>query len=359
MADNVPITPGTGVDIGADEVASVKYQRTKVVWGPDGTVNDTDVASGKMLPVQLRDSDGTDVALTGKLGGLTETAPATDTASSGLNGRLQRIAQRLTSLIALLPTALGAQGGLKVEGVASGTAVPISATQLPAALAAGGGMKIEGVAGGVAVPISAASLPSHAVTNIGTFATQVDGAALTALQLIDDSVKQDDAGFTVGTDKATIAGGVVVAHGSAPDAADAADAGAILLNRHRVQFTIGGHPNVTTIKHTTITTAVTDAAIITISTGLKIVVTAITATLDNASTVFPTILVGFGSANTPTTTGVILAHGGTPAGGGVNRGDGSGMLGVGGDGEDLRVTTTGNATGNGLQIVVTYYTIDS
>jgi hypothetical protein len=42
-----------------------------------------------------------------KIGALTETAPATDTASSGLNGRLQRIAQRLTSLIALLPTSLG------------------------------------------------------------------------------------------------------------------------------------------------------------------------------------------------------------------------------------------------------------
>jgi len=41
------------------------------------------------------------------LGGVTETAPATDTASSGLNGRLQRIAQRITSLIALLPTSLG------------------------------------------------------------------------------------------------------------------------------------------------------------------------------------------------------------------------------------------------------------
>jgi hypothetical protein len=35
-----------------------------------------------------------------KAGSLTETAPATDTASSGLNGRLQRIAQRITSLIA-------------------------------------------------------------------------------------------------------------------------------------------------------------------------------------------------------------------------------------------------------------------
>lgn len=41
------------------------------------------------------------------LGSLTETAPATDTASSGLNGRMQRVAQRITSLIGLLPTSLG------------------------------------------------------------------------------------------------------------------------------------------------------------------------------------------------------------------------------------------------------------
>lgn len=42
-------------------------------------------------------------------GAVNETAPANDTASSGLNGRLQRIAQRLTSLIALLPASLGAK----------------------------------------------------------------------------------------------------------------------------------------------------------------------------------------------------------------------------------------------------------
>lgn len=45
--------------------------------------------------------------LTAPIGAVGETAPASDTASSGLNGRLQRIAQRLTSLIALLPTSLG------------------------------------------------------------------------------------------------------------------------------------------------------------------------------------------------------------------------------------------------------------
>lgn len=49
------------------------------------------------------------------LGATNETAPASDTAASGHSGRLQRIAQRLTSLIALLPAALGASGGLKIE----------------------------------------------------------------------------------------------------------------------------------------------------------------------------------------------------------------------------------------------------
>lgn len=42
-----------------------------------------------------------------QIGSVTEAAPASDTASSGLNGRLQRIAQRLTSLISLLPASLG------------------------------------------------------------------------------------------------------------------------------------------------------------------------------------------------------------------------------------------------------------
>lgn len=42
-------------------------------------------------------------------GAVNETAPASDTASSGLNGRLQRVAQRITSLIGVLPSSLGAK----------------------------------------------------------------------------------------------------------------------------------------------------------------------------------------------------------------------------------------------------------
>lgn len=53
-------------------------------------------------------------------GAVTETAPASDTASSGLNGRLQRLAQRITSLI----TALGSPLQAMADYVAGTTIHP-------------------------------------------------------------------------------------------------------------------------------------------------------------------------------------------------------------------------------------------
>lgn len=51
------------------------------------------------------------------IGSRTETAPASDTASSGLNGRLQRVAQNITSLISKLPSALGQTSAANSLGV--------------------------------------------------------------------------------------------------------------------------------------------------------------------------------------------------------------------------------------------------
>lgn len=76
-----------------------------------------------------------------RIGDVTEAAPASDTASSGLNGRLQRIAQRITSLIGLLPASLGtktAAGSLSVtlsenetySAVATSVAVAASPTDI-------------------------------------------------------------------------------------------------------------------------------------------------------------------------------------------------------------------------------------
>jgi hypothetical protein len=58
MADNVGYTPGAGATIAADDIGGILFQRIKVTWGPDGTANDADTASGKPLPVQLRLSTG-------------------------------------------------------------------------------------------------------------------------------------------------------------------------------------------------------------------------------------------------------------------------------------------------------------
>lgn len=65
------------------------------------------VATEATLATRLTESD-----FDTKTGSLTETAPATDTASSGLNGRLQRIAQRITSLITALGSPFQAGGSI-------------------------------------------------------------------------------------------------------------------------------------------------------------------------------------------------------------------------------------------------------
>jgi hypothetical protein len=97
MADNVAITAGSGTTIAADDVgAGVLVQRVKATWGPDGTANDTDVATGKPLPTQLRSPTGVD--LTGSAG----------TASAAV---------------------------LTVQGIASGVAQPVSLATAPALVA--------------------------------------------------------------------------------------------------------------------------------------------------------------------------------------------------------------------------------
>lgn len=59
------------------------------------------------------------------IGATDETAASSDTATSGLNGRLQRIAQRLTSLIALFPSALTGGGNFKAAIVESTATVTV------------------------------------------------------------------------------------------------------------------------------------------------------------------------------------------------------------------------------------------
>jgi hypothetical protein len=51
MADNIPITPGTGDVVAADDIAGAKHQRVKLVLGADG-VSDGDVSTANPMPVK-------------------------------------------------------------------------------------------------------------------------------------------------------------------------------------------------------------------------------------------------------------------------------------------------------------------
>ena len=57
MADDVTL-PGIGAIVAADDVGSKYYQKIKVTWGADGTVNEIDTATGKPLPIQVRSATG-------------------------------------------------------------------------------------------------------------------------------------------------------------------------------------------------------------------------------------------------------------------------------------------------------------
>jgi len=61
MADNSSIPVASGNETFANyDVSGVKYPRVKLTWGPtSGAPNDADVASGKPIPMQIRDSGGT------------------------------------------------------------------------------------------------------------------------------------------------------------------------------------------------------------------------------------------------------------------------------------------------------------
>lgn len=92
---------GTGRDIQqqGNPATGAAYVENTASSAIIGKVSIDQTTPGTTDSVTVKASEG--------IGSLTETAPATDTASSGLNGRLQRIAQNVTSLIALLPTSLG------------------------------------------------------------------------------------------------------------------------------------------------------------------------------------------------------------------------------------------------------------
>ncbi len=144
-----------------------------------------------------------------------------------------------------------------------------------------------------------------------------------------------------------------LAVGSSPTAVSAGDRTNGYANVHGIPFVQPGHPNIVTIR-ATYTSAQTNAAIVSVGAGNKIVITRCSAALGNDVTTSPSVIIGFAAATTPTTTGVLLSHPAMFAGQHISEGNGAGILGIGADAEDVRITT-GTITTGSLDVVLSYY----
>ena len=278
MADNVTANAGAGGAVFAtDDIASVHYPRSKQTWGPDGTANDVDVATGKPLPVQLRTSTGVEpvlidgaaftpatspvlmvgaefddvapgVVIEGRAGGLRMAANRClyvnlrDNAGNERGLNVDASGNVTVNVTGSLPAGTAAIGKLAANtGVDIGdvdvTSVPADPFGLNADVASATGSisaKLRFIAG-TGIPVTGTvTVGSHAVTNAGTFAVQVDGAALTALQLIDDAVFTDGAVFTPAVSK--VLGIGMQADETAPASVDEGDIGCPRMTLDRKQI---------------------------------------------------------------------------------------------------------------------------
>lgn len=161
MADNYTTAAGSGGNTYAsDDIGSVHYPRVKVSLGVDGVAVD---APGEA-------TYGMDVDVT----------------------RLPALAAGTNNIgdvdVLTVPAPLNVVGG-GTEAAALRVTLASDSTGVVSIDDNGGSLTVDG-----AVSISGTvTVAAHAVTNAGTFATQVDGAALTALQLIDNIVLAEDA----------------------------------------------------------------------------------------------------------------------------------------------------------------------
>ena len=158
MADNITLDAGSGGStVRTDDDGTAHWQYVKLAYGADNT--QTIVSTSNALPIDIR------------------TATATVTVDLGANNDVTID----NSSIVKAEDAVHSSGdaGVMALVVRNDTLAALAGTDgdyAPLQVNASGALYVA----------------SHDVTNAGTFAVQVDGDALTALQLIDDVVFTDD-----------------------------------------------------------------------------------------------------------------------------------------------------------------------
>ena len=197
------------------------------------------------------------------------------------------------------------------------------------------------------------------LTTVSTVTTVSTLSAITGLTMSNAAAQTtgDEAHDAVDAGNPVKVGGKSLAIGSNPTAVAAADRTDWYFNRHGIPYVLPGHMATTTIS-ASYTSTQTDAAVITIGTPGKIVILGIAVMADGAGTGPLDVQVGFGAA-TITSTRAIIDHPGIVKGSGVSLGFAGGVVAMGGDNEDLRITAAGFGSGDELTITVSYFTIES
>lgn len=400
MADGVPITAGSGTTILTDDTGAGGHaQVMKLAISTDG--------SGTLIPADS--ANGLDVDVTRVSGNVTVVQPTASNLNAnvsgtvdatqsgtwnvGLNAGSNAIGSITNTTFAATQSgswSVGLNAGSNAIGSITNTS--FAATQSTASsllnkpygavttaapsytngtddalsLTTSGALRVDGSA--ATQPVSG-TVTANAGTGSFTVA-QATAANLNATVTVSGvaDVEGNLAHDDPDSGNPVKVGAKAVAHGTNPAAVAAADRTNLYANRHGILFTIGGHPNIITraVRIADADGAQTNASMVgTINTGTKVAVTAMAVTVDSATTATGgvAVKVGFGATTIPadSTTGadgVLLDHDGIAAGSGVVIGNGSGILGIGADGEELRLTCE-DPVGGSLIVTFSYFTIES
>lgn len=130
MADDVSITPGSGVVIASDDVGGgLQVQRVKATWGVDGTA--TDVSKTAPLPT----TDATDGSLVSTAVSVGTTATALP--ASAASGRKRILIQNLgTGMVYVGSSAVATTTGIEIAPKGTLT-LPLGASVLYGRVASG------------------------------------------------------------------------------------------------------------------------------------------------------------------------------------------------------------------------------
>lgn len=378
MADNTTLNVGSGGDvIASDDIAGVKHQKVKVEWGPDNTVNEVDDAAGKRLPVKVAEALPTGTNNIGDVDILSIAAGDNNIGNVDIV-TLPELPAGTNNIgdVDVLSIAAGDNNIGNVD-IVSGTITNLS-QQGGVAISLNTGVRDTGtqrvtIATNDLVPISdnAGSLTVDAP--VGTpVNTQVGNGTLSVGVIDETGVAAVDA-LAVGGGTAHDAvdsgnpikvGGVAVSGSATPTSVASGDRTRFISNQHGIPYSIAGHPNLITREFDFGTAAQTDLnlAAAVVAADERIYVTRFEALCDNANTVAVAARAGFGTANVPTASaagvsGMIASHPGIAAGSGIICGNGSGIIAVGGAGEEPRLTSSAATSGN-LHVIISYFLID-